>query len=162
VLGAMSDKSDDKSKLAQELLELLKGDIMARSKVAARDKDEPSGPKRIVTPADTMSTGHQKRDNKRFTVPMLRVNIGTQGYNTLDWSIGGLQIKDYVGTLKQFARVKIAVSEGKADSTYYAVECRVARMDPKQRTLSLQFQTTSRGLFDWLSGLQLMQTRKRG
>jgi hypothetical protein len=158
----MSEHSDNKSKLAQELLELLKGDIMARSKTGAKDKDEPSGPKRIVTPTNTIATGHQKRDNKRFTIPVLRVNIGTQGYNTIDWSIGGLQIKDYVGALKQFARVKIAVSEGKADSTYYAVECRVARMDPKTRTLSLQFQNTSRGLFDWLSGLQLMQTRKRG
>jgi len=159
VLQAMSDKSDQKSRLAQELLELLKGDLLARSKAASR---ESSGPKRIVTPVDAIATGHQKRDNKRFTVPMLRVNIGTAGYNTIDWSIGGLQIKDYVGVLKQYARVKIAVSEGKADSTYYAVECRVARMDPKQRTLSLQFQNTSRGLFDWLSGLQLMQTRKRG
>jgi hypothetical protein len=158
VLQAMSDKSDQKSRLAQELLELLKGDVLARSKAAARE----SGPKRIVTPVDTIATGHQKRDNKRFTVPMLRVNIGTSGYNTLDWSIGGLQIKDYVGPLKQYARVKIAVSEGRADSTYYAVECRVARMDPKKRTLSLQFQTTSRGLFDWLSGLQMMQTKTGG
>jgi hypothetical protein len=160
VLATMSDNTDQKSRLAQELLELLKGDIMARSKAAK--KDEPSGPKRIVTPVGTIATGHQKRDNKRFTVPMLRVNIGTSGYNTIDWSIGGLQVKDYVGPLKQYARVKIAVSEGKADSTYYAVECRVARMDPAKRTLSLQFQNTSRGLFDWLSGLQLMQTKKRG
>jgi len=159
-LEPMSEKYDNKSKLAQELLELLKGDIQARSKTAG--KDDAGGPKRIVTPQDSIATGHQKRDNKRFTIPVLRVNIGTQGYNTIDWSIGGLQIKDYVGTLKQYARVKIAVSEGKADSTYYAVECRVARMDPKSRTLSLQFQNTSRGLFDWLSGLQLMQTRKRG
>jgi hypothetical protein len=159
VLQAMSEKSDQKSRLAQELLELLKGDLQARSKAA--DRDRPSGPKRIVSPGDTMATSHQKRDNRRFTDPVLRVNIGTAGYNTLDWSIGGLQIKDYVGVLKQYARVKISVSEGKQDSTYYAVDCRVARMDPKQRTLSLQFQTTSRGLFDWLSGLQLMRTRKR-
>jgi hypothetical protein len=159
VLETMSGNTDQKSRLAQELLELLKGDIQARSKT--KSKGEPSGPRRIVSPTDTMATSHQKRDNKRFTVPMLRVNVGTNGYNTLDWSLGGLQIKDYVGTLKQFARVKIAVSEGKADSTYYSVECRVARMDPKQRTLSLQFQSTTRGMFDWLSGLQMMQTRKR-
>ena len=154
-----SGKYDQKSKLAQELLDLLRGDIQARSK---SDKDKAdSGPRRIVSPTDSMATQHQKRDNKRFTVPMLRVNIGTSGYDTIDWSLGGLQVKDYVGQLKQYARVKIAVSEGKRDSTYYQVECRVARMDPAKRTLSLQFQGTSRGLFDWLSGLQLMQTRKR-
>ncbi|MEJ0070376.1 MAG: hypothetical protein WDO24_18565 [Pseudomonadota bacterium] len=158
----MSDKSDQKSKLAQELLELLKGDIQARSKPKTKDSDEPTGPRRIVSPTDTMATSHQKRDNKRFSIPVLRVNIGTSGYNTIDWSLGGLQVKDYVGVLKQFARVKISVSEGKSDSTYYAVECRVARMDVKSRTLSLQFQNTTRGMFDWLSGLQMMQTRKRG
>ncbi len=157
MLGTMSDGGKDKNKLAQELLDLLRNDISARSK---KDQ-EPSGPRRIVTPTDSMATGHQKRDNKRFSVPVLRVNIGTQGYDTIDWSIGGVQIRDYVGTLKQFARVKIAVSEGKRDSTYYAVECRVARIDHGKRTLSLQFQTTTRGLFDWLSGLQLMQTKKR-
>jgi hypothetical protein len=157
VLDNMTGNSSDKSRLAQELLDSLRSDISARTKSSA----EPSGPRRIVTPTDSMATGHQKRDNKRFSVPVLRVNIGTQGYDTLDWSIGGVQIRDYVGTLKQYARVKIAVSEGKRDSTYYSVECRVARVDLKKRTLSLQFQTTTRGLFDWLSGLQMMQTRKR-
>jgi hypothetical protein len=155
-----SGNHDQKSKLAQELLELLKGDIQARSNKVDKDKSD-AGPRRIVSPTDAMATGHQKRDNKRFTVPVLRVNIGTSGYDTIDWSLGGLQVKDYVGQLKQFARVKIAVSEGKRDSTYYQVECRVARMDPAKRTLSLQFQNTTRGLFDWLSGMQLMQTRKR-
>jgi hypothetical protein len=155
-----SERHEQKSRLAQELLELLKGDIQARSKAAGRVK-EPTGPRRIISPTDGMATGHQKRDNKRFSTPVLRVTIGRSGYDTIDWSLGGLQVKDYVGDLKQFARVKVAVSEGRQDSTYYQVECRVARIDTAKRALSLQFQATSRGLFDWLSGLQLMQTRKR-
>ena len=160
--GAMAEGSSNKSKLAQELLDSLRSDISARaSRSPSASADKEAGPRRIVTPQEAMATGHQKRDNKRLSVPVLRVNIGTQGYNTIDWSIGGVQIKDYVGQLKQYARVKIAVSEGKSDSTYYSVECRVARMDPAKRTLSLQFQNTSRGLFDWLSGLQLQQSRKR-
>ena len=164
MFDTMAEGGSDKSRLAQELLDSLRMDISARGSRAGGGKaqaQEPSGPRRIVTPTDTMATGHQKRDNKRFSVPVLRVNIGTQGYDTIDWSIGGVQIRDYVGTLKQYARVKIAVSEGKRDSTYYSVECRVARIDHSNRRLSLQFQTTTRGLFDWLSGLQMMQTRKR-
>ena len=90
-----------------------------------------------------------------------RVTIGTEGYNTIDWSLGGVQVKDYVGPLKQYARVKIAVAESKAGSLYYSVECRVARADTAKRALSLQFQNTSRQLFDWLSGLQLMQSKRR-
>ena len=164
--GTMTGRSDDKARLAQELLELLKSDISSRA------KDRPGGsgsagpaggggPKLVEAPGNTMAGGHQKRDNKRFTYPVLRVNIGTAGFNSLDWSLGGVQVRDYVGTLKQHARVKIAISEGKADSTYYSVDCRVARIDPKQRVMSLQFQNMSRGLFDWLSALQLMQTKKR-
>ena len=161
MLGTMtSGRYEEKSRLAQELLELLKGDIKARAKTVARDK-EPTGPRRIVSPGDAMAGGHQKRDNRRFTTPMLRVTIGRSGYDTIDWSLGGLQVKDYVGDLKQYARVKVAVSESRQDSTYYQVECKVARLNTTKRTLSLQFLGTSRGLFDWLSGLQMMQTRKR-
>jgi len=156
----MSEGPDNKSRLAQELLELLRGDISAR---ASRDREKTAaepGP-RIVKAVGAMATSHQKRDNKRLSTPVLRVNIGTAGYNTIDWSIGGVQIKDYVGVLKQYARVRVAVSEGKANSVYYSVECRVARVDREKRTLSLQFQNTSKGMFDWLSGLQLQQTSKR-
>lgn len=147
----------EKAKLAQELLDLLRTDIGAR---VQRDKEKQPKAK-VIQSTEAMATSHQKRDNKRFTVPVLRVTIGTEGFNTIDWSLGGLQVKDYVGQLKQYARVKIAIAESKAGSTYYAVECRVARVDPGKRSLSLQFQNTSRQLFDFLSGLQLMQTKRR-
>ena len=167
--GAMAEQTDNKARLAQELLDSLKSDISARAARTggtggtgggANGAPAESGP-RIVKAVGAMATGHQKRDNKRLTTPVLRVNIGTAGYNTIDWSIGGVQIKDYVGTLKQYARVRIAISEGKANSVYYSVECRVARLDREKRTLSLQFQNTSKGMFDWLSGLQLQQSSKR-
>jgi hypothetical protein len=147
----MSDRSDQKAKLAQELINLLKADIGARQ----------GKPRMADEPGDTVSASHQKRDNKRLNSPVLRVNIGTSGYNTIDWSIGGLQVAEYVGTLKQYGRVKIAVSDGSPNATYYSVECRVTRVDHKKRALSLQFQALSRGMFDWLSGLQLQQTKKR-
>jgi hypothetical protein len=149
--------SGDKAKLAQELLDLLRTDIGNR---VQRDKTAGAPRPKVVKSTEAIATSHQKRDNKRFTYPVLRVTIGTDGFNTIDWSIGGVQVKDYVGKLKQYARVKIAVAEGKAGSTYYSVECRVARIDTAKRTLSLQFQNTSRQLFDWLSGLQLTQSRR--
>jgi hypothetical protein len=167
VSGTMSERSDDKARLAQELLELLKSDISSRGKdrsggsAGAGGAAGDGGPTLVESPGNAMAGGHQKRDNKRFTYPVLRVNIGTAGYNSIDWSIGGVQIRDYVGTLKQHARVKIAISEGKADSTYYSVDCRIARIDLKKRVLSLQFQNMSRGMFDWLSALQLNQSKKR-
>src|SRR5260221_4607078 len=140
----MLGNASEKTRLAQELLSLLKGEVSARPKA-----------KRVDAPGETMVAGHQKRDNKRFTDPMLRVSIGPIGYDTIDWSLGGCQVKHYVGTLKRYARVKVTVSDGRPDSTYYSVDCRVARVDSANRTLSLQFETLSRGMFDWLSGLQM-------
>src|SRR5262249_36039462 len=149
--------------LAQELLDLLRTDIGARvqrdKEKESKDSQEPKA--KVIKSTEAMATQHQKRDNKRFTSPVLRVTVGTEGFNTIDWSLGGLQVKDYVGKLKQYARVKIAIAESKAGSLYYAVECRVARIDPAKRTLSLQFQNTSRQLFDFLSGLQLNQSKRR-
>jgi hypothetical protein len=105
--------------------------------------------------------GHRTRGNERFSDPVLRVSSGPIGYDTIDWSLGGCQVKHYVGVLKRYARIKVTVSDGGPDSTYYSVDCRVARIDPANRTLSLQFEHLSRGMFDWVSGLQMAQTRRR-
>lgn len=109
---------------------------------------------------DTVAHGHQKRNNKRFTYPVLRVLIGAQTYNTADWSIGGLMLAEYMGDLKQNARFKLTMSDGSRNATYFGAEGRAARIDKKNKTLSLQFMNLSKGGFEWLSGLQLMQRNK--
>jgi hypothetical protein len=109
---------------------------------------------------DTVAQGHQKRDNKRFTYPVLRVLIGTQTYNTIDWSIGGLMVGDYMGDVKQNSRFKLSMSDGSKNATYFGAEARAARVDKKKKTLSIQFTNLSKGGFEWLSGLQLMQRNK--
>ncbi|MBV8166456.1 MAG: hypothetical protein JO021_06655, partial [Alphaproteobacteria bacterium] len=72
MLGQMSD-SGEKSRLAQELLDLLRSDIGAR---VQKEKDAQPRPK-VIKSTEAMATDHQKRDNRRFTVPSLRVTIGT-------------------------------------------------------------------------------------
>jgi hypothetical protein len=109
---------------------------------------------------DTVAQGHQKRDNKRFTYPVLRVLIGAQTYNTIDWSIGGLMVGDYNGDVKQNSRFKLTMSDGSKNATYFGAEGRAARVDRKKKTLSIQFTNLSKGGFEWLSGLQLMQRNK--
>jgi hypothetical protein len=109
---------------------------------------------------DTVAQGHQKRDNKRFTYPVLRVLIGAQTYNTVDWSIGGLMVSEYDGDIKQHARFKLTMSDGSKNATYFAAEGRATRVDRKKRLLGVQFTTLSKGGFEWLSGLQLLQRNK--
>lgn len=106
---------------------------------------------------------HQKRDNRRFTDPVLRIGIFHDSYETIDWSLGGVMVGNYVGDLKANNRFQITftVASAKAGAAYYAAQVRVIRVDPRKRTLSLKFEKLAQGAFDFLSGLQLQQARKR-
>lgn len=106
---------------------------------------------------------HQKRDNRRFTDPVLRIGIFHDSYETIDWSLGGVMVGNYVGELKANNRFQITftVASAKAGAAYYAAQVRVIRVDPRKRTLSLKFEKLAQGAFDFLSGLQLQQARKR-
>ena len=155
----MADVNDvfaSKVRLAQELLALLKAErteAFLKPKQSAPSLDD-------FEMTDSVAQGHQKRDNRRFRYPVLRVLVGSQTYNTVDWSLGGLMISEYDGDIKQHARFKLAMSDGSKGATYYAAEGRVTRVDRKKRLLGVQFTSLSKGGFEWLSGLQLLQRNK--
>ncbi len=125
------------------------GDVPARSENHAKDS--------------VGLAAHQKRDNRRFTDPVLRIGIFHDSYETIDWSLGGLMVGNYMGELKSNNRFQITltVASAKAGSAYFAAQVRVIRVDPRKRTLSLKFEKLASGAFDFLSGLQLQQARKR-
>lgn len=162
----MEDGASSKARLAQELLAALRVDRTARPAprpAGAAPGMQPQRPRMAAQEmemTDTVAQGHQKRDNKRFTYPTLRVLIGTQTYNTIDWSIGGLMVGEYMGDVKQNSRFKLTMSDGSKNATYFGAEGRAARVDKKKKTLSIQFTNLSKGGFEWLSGLQLMQRNK--
>lgn len=149
------DPYASKARLAAELLACVRNDKTVRQDRAAETASSQSAQDTAI------AGGHQKRDNKRFVYPVLRVLVGKSTYNTIDWSLGGCQCADYVGDLKAGGRIQIVVSDGSRNGAYYSSQARVARVDARKRTLSLQFQNLSRGGFDWLSGLQLMQSRRK-
>ncbi len=153
----MADGNDvlaSKVRLAQELLALLRRD---RNEASATAK--PPGLDEFEM-TETVAQGHQKRDNRRFRYPVLRVLVGSQTYNTIDWSLGGLMVSEYDGDIKQHSRFKLTMSDGSKNATYYAAEGRATRVDRKKRVLGVQFTTLSKGGFEWLSGLQLLQRNK--
>lgn len=155
----MADVNDvfaSKVRLAQELLALLKAErkeAFLKPKQSGVSLDD-------FEMTDTVAQGHQKRDNRRFRYPVLRVLVGAQTYNTVDWSLGGLMVSEYDGDIKQHARFKLAMSDGSKGATYYAAEGRATRVDRKKRVLGVQFTSLSKGGFEWLSGLQLLQRNK--
>jgi hypothetical protein len=159
----VEDGALSKAKLAQELFAALRVDRTARPAPGASHGLQDARARmssQELEMTETVAQGHQKRGNKRFTYPVLRVLIGAQTYNTIDWSIGGLMVGDYMGDVKQNSRFKLTMSDGSKNATYFGAEGRAARVDKKKRTLSIQFTTLSKGGFEWLSGLQLMQRKK--
>jgi hypothetical protein len=147
-MDANDEITASKKRLALELLELLRQSRPAPS----LDSFEMS---------ETVAQNHQKRDNRRFNYPPLRVLIGNKTYTTIDWSLGGLMIGDYDGDLKLHERFKLAMSDGAPGGVYFASEGRVTRVDKKAAKLGLQFMTLSKGGVEWLSRLQLLQRSKR-
>ena len=133
--------SDDRARLTGELVASL------RTEITARTGRQPSG-----TPAGAAAAdGAHKRDTRRFSTPVLHVNIQSQGYDTIDWSLSGLQIGGYVGTLKLHAPIQIVLSEGRQAAAHYRIDCRVTRVGRKQRSLSLQFENAAPSVTAWLA-----------
>ena len=151
------DPHASKARLVAELLACVRNDKVEKQNSAAASGAMDAG----KNSGETAVAGHQKRDNKRFVYPVLRVLVGKSTYNTVDWSLGGLMCENYVGDLKGNSRIQVVVSDGSRTSAFYTAQTRVIRVDPSKRTLSLQFQNLSRGGFDWLSGLQLMQSQRK-
>lgn len=150
-MNTSQEASESKKQLALELLALLRGPGIV--------KQGPSPDEFEMT--EPVALGHQKRDNKRFRYPVLRILIGPKTYSTLDWSLGGLMIGEYDGDLRLHQRFKLTMSDGGSGAMYYAAECRVTRADKKGRKLGMQFTTLSKGGMEWLGRLQLLQRSKR-
>lgn len=154
----MNDRAlDDKSRLARELLSSLSGD-----KSGGRTEDPLTGGSR-AKPLDgeVAVAGKQKRDNKRFTTPVLRVVVDKSTYPTVDWSLGGMMLKGYVGDLRQNMRCGVTFAHPDATQTYFNAHVRIQRVDQIRRTLSFKFEKLSEGGFDFLSRLQFAQLKAR-
>lgn len=167
---------DSKDRLARELLASLRSD-MTSSRARALEKERrdmadafeaqerggsPRGPATVSRrPGDVAVSGTQKRDNKRFTYPILKVMIGRESYTTIDWSLGGFQVKDVYLEYKLNSRINVTFAHAERPSTYFTAMVRIVRQDTKSKSMSLKFERLAEGGFEFLSGLQLTQLRKR-
>lgn len=148
-----ADRSQARAQLTGELVDLLRADIRAR--VGDRSSAR--------RPTDALRHGGvdmgSKRDNNRFSSPVLHVHVQTQGYRTIDWSLGGVQLGGYVGTVKVGSRLRIVVDDDKPGGAPHHVDCRVTRVDRKHQSLSLRFDNPPGGTVEWLAGLRPSRTR---
>ncbi len=143
-----ADRSQARARLTGELVGLLRADIRARG------GHRSNAPRPSDGAGSGGLDGSSKRDNNRFSHPVLHVHIQTQGYRTIDWSLGGVQIGGYVGTVKLGSRLRIVVDDDKPSGAPHHVDCRVTRVDRKRRSLSLRFDNPPGILVEWLAGLR--------
>jgi hypothetical protein len=99
-----------------------------------------------------------RRSNKRFTSPKLRVLIGKSDYQSLDWSLGGVRIAPYVGDLDRNNRIPISFA---VSNSYFGAKGRIIWLDRPKRILGIQFENISRDGLEFLSALQLQRTQAR-
>lgn len=143
-----TDRNRARARLTGELVDLLRADIRARG------ANQPSAlPPKNAASGGSLG-GSSKRDNGRYATPVLHVHIGAQGYRTIDWSLGGVQIGGYVGTVKLGSRVRIVVADDKPNGAPHRIDCRVSRIDRKRRSLSLRFDNPPGSTVDWFAGLR--------
>lgn len=94
---------------------------------------------------DERRSGREARRYKRFAEPALHVTIGDRIYRTTDWSIGGLALAGYSGSLQPDKQVKITLQVEGDEEERRSFEDRVVvvRNDPGTGALALKFTSHS-------------------
>lgn len=84
------------------------------------------------------------RRDKRFAEPTFTVEVGDYRYDTVNWSLGGLLLRNYDGTFFTNMLVLLHIHEKTAArkppvQKILTVEARVVRNDREKRLLALKF-----------------------
>jgi hypothetical protein len=92
----------------------------------------------------------EKRRDKRHPAPIFNVKVDGQSCETLNWSLGGLLVRNYRGYLAPTRIVQIEISEqlkasqrdsrlGRAGPAIYAIEGQVVHCNPTKNHLAVRF-----------------------
>jgi hypothetical protein len=94
--------------------------------------------------------GPEKRKDKRLLVPVFTVDLNGVTCSTVNWSLGGLLISDFVGALKEDSVVvtEIKAKDGQAD-VHLRLPARVIRHDTETREVALKFEQMDPKIYDF-------------
>lgn len=86
-----------------------------------------------------LARGPNKRKDKRLPLPVFTVKIDGESYSTINWSLGGLLVSNYVGNAFVDQEVMIDV-KAKDDADFnLQIAAHVVRHDAERQELALQF-----------------------
>ncbi len=109
------------------------------------------------------NAGHsEQRRDKRLRQPLYSVRVGDKRYDSINWSLGGILLKDYDGFLFQGLsvvvniQVKSELIERAEPEAGLTLETLVVRHDIEKRELALKYRRlTSAGLAFFERNLQI-------
>jgi hypothetical protein len=92
----------------------------------------------------------EKRRDKRHPAPVFSVKVDGQSCETINWSLGGLLLRNYHGYLAPTRVVKVEVSEklsatqrdsrlGRAGPAVYVLDGQVVHCNPTKNQLAVRF-----------------------
>jgi two-component system chemotaxis response regulator CheY len=115
--------------------------ITATGRVDRREGDRRLAPRSNAVRARTEA--ELRRRHLRFVTPILHVAVGGHTYRTIDWSLGGLSLGGWSGSLAAGKQLKIELTiAGSEDSAaIFADRVAVVRGKPDSGTLALRFMT---------------------
>jgi two-component system chemotaxis response regulator CheY len=115
--------------------------IAAVGRVDRRDTERRLGLRPEAEPR--RSEAELRRRHRRFVTPILHVELGGRIYRTLDWSIGGLSIGGWAGSLAVGKQLKIGLTiAGMEDpAAFFEDRVTVVAASPESGSLALKFMT---------------------
>ena len=98
----------------------------------------------------SLARGAEKRKDKRLPLPVFSVKIDGQTYSTINWSLGGLLVSEYDGTVAEDQLVRIDV-KAKDDQAEFKMRlsARVIRHRLDRRELALKFEEMNPQVYDF-------------
>ena len=94
--------------------------------------------------------GPEKRKDKRLLLPVFTVELNGATCSSVNWSLGGLLISDFVGTLTEDSVItaEIKAKDGQAD-VHLRLPARVIRHDTQTREVALKFEQMDPRIYDF-------------
>ncbi|MDY0881702.1 PilZ domain-containing protein [Dongia soli] len=94
--------------------------------------------------------GPEKRKDKRLLLPVFTVDLNGTTCSTVNWSLGGLLISDFVGELKEDSIItaEIKAKDSQAD-VHLRLPARVIRHDSQTGEVALKFEQMDPQIYDF-------------
>jgi hypothetical protein len=134
--------------------------------MAVKARKPPRGERSRTMSSFTMSYrkvgSREHRRDKRLPLPIFTIRLDGLVCDTLNWSLGGLLVSGYEGAHKADDVLGVAIKIKDTTGDYaLKINARVIRVDPKGKTIALQYEEMSPLIYDFFERSFAQRFRNR-